>query len=171
MNTPAFLLLKLHVVSITAGVVFFTSFLASGCQNTPTSRIREDPELFQSVDEFSQRLIRAGLVNHGFSADLVTLALGKPNRVTVVPTVHGPVETWTYRNFLYADHTIAKLALSIPGQPWGGQMSSPSGPDALGSNSGGTGQLQLTLANVDAPIGTLFLELLDGVVVAIRIER
>jgi hypothetical protein len=171
MNSPAFPRFKLPTVSMIAGVVLLASFLATGCQNTPASRIREYPELFQSVDEFSQRLIRAGLVNHGFSADLVYLALGKPNRITAIATVNGSVETWTYRNFLYAQHPIAKLTVSGDGPTLGGLMSSPGGPDAPGSASGGTGQLQLTLANVDVPIGTLLIELLEGVVVAIRIER
>ena len=161
--------LPLVTVLRAVGVSLLASVLSSGCHSPRTARIHENLELFQSLDPFSQKLVQEGLVNFGFTSQLVTMALGRPNRVTVAVTAAGPVETWTYRNFLYGTPT-AKLGID-PALPQRSPMSPPGGTDATSLGGTGTGQSQPSFSPmIDMPVGTLILELLEGCVVAIHIE-
>lgn len=150
MHSPTSPRVRLVPILLGSAIAFLVSLLTAGCLNTPASRIRQNLELFQSLDEFSQRLVREGLVNYGFRSDVVCLALGKPNAVAVVATVNGPVETWTYLNFLYGRIVATTL---------------------LTSNGSTAGSPQLTLADSgDSPIGTLLLGFFEGRIATIRIE-
>ena len=90
-------------------------------------------------------------------------ALPARQRVAVVATVNGSVETWRYRNFLYGKLNTPKLTVSNLGS----LVNSPGG---TAGPSTGEAQLQLLTDGSDLPIGTLVLELFEGIVVSIRIE-
>ncbi|MBI5769477.1 MAG: hypothetical protein HZA93_17005 [Verrucomicrobia bacterium] len=145
---------------------------AAGCQHPRAARIQEHAALFRSLDAFSQNLIENGLVNYGFTPELVYMALGKPSRVSSTATPEGPTETWIYKNFLYASANAAKFGVNNPGtkqQP--GPMLSSSAPGGPSLTSTKTSPVQPTVSDMsDTPIATLFLELREGRVVTVRIE-
>lgn len=67
----------------------------SGC-STPESRIRKNPELFAQLTPEQQDMIRRGQVAVGFSAEMVRLALGEPDRYTTRTDQDGTSEVWHY---------------------------------------------------------------------------
>ena len=66
----------------TRATVVLATIFAAGCQSRRATRIQENGALFQGLDSFSQQLIQNGLVNYGFTPELVYMALGKPNGIT-----------------------------------------------------------------------------------------
>lgn len=72
--------------------------LAAGCQ-TVDSRIKEKPEAFASVDKATQDKIKQGIIELGFTPDLVYLALGKPDQKRELVTAAGHNETWIYNTY------------------------------------------------------------------------
>ena len=72
--------------------------LATGCQ-TVDSRIKEKPEAFASVDKATQDKIKQGIIELGFTPDLVYLALGKPDQKRELVTTAGHNETWIYNTY------------------------------------------------------------------------
>lgn len=171
MHSTAIFSLRPCDVLRAAGIALLASLLP-GCMSTPATRIQENLELFQSLDAFSQKIVKEGLVNYGFSAAVVCLALGKPNRVSTVLTVDSLIETWSYRNFLYATPNAAQL-----GAPFGLHvLVSPTvaggvnGPE-IGNNRSGFPQSAIAISDgSNMPIGTLLLGLVDGRVTTIRLE-
>ena len=156
----------------TRATVVLAMIFAAGCQSRRATRIQENGALFQGLDSFSQQLIQNGLVNYGFTPELVYMALGKPNRITAAETAQGRVETWTYKNFLYTNSAAAKFGVNNPGtkqQP--GPILSSSAPGGPSLTSTKTSPVQPTVSDMsDTPIATLVLELHGGRVVAIRLE-
>jgi hypothetical protein len=142
-----------------------------GCQHPRTARIQEHAALFASLDPGAQRLIRDGLFDYGFSRELVYIALGKPNRTSTRETETGTVETWVYRNFVYANIGAVRLSTNTPGsKPYGPIVASnaPGGPSIASTKAGPT---QPTIGDgTDAPVGTLSLEFVNGRVANIRID-
>lgn len=160
MNAP-----RLSVVATLLAIA-----LCSGCETSRNARIQENPALFASLDRFSQELVRKGLFNYGFSSEVVYMALGKPNRVTVKESDDGKVETWVYRNFLYEAGTAVTVGVSTPGtRPMGTVLSSsaPGGPSLMSTKSG-PGQAAIT---EDSALCTLFIDLVENRVVGVRILR
>ena len=158
--------------SVSRAVIVLT-LLTAGCHHPRTTRIQEQAALFQSLDSFSQRLIKSGLVNYGFTPELVYMSLGRPNRVAVEETAQGDVEIWVYKNFLYSTASAAKFGVNNQGtkQQPGPIISSsaPLGGPSLSSTK--TSPVQATVTDMnDVPIATLFLEFVDGSVVVVRIE-
>lgn len=144
--------------------------MLAGCESMRNARIRENQALFASLDPFSQHLVRQGLFNHGFSSELVYMSLGRPNRVTVAETAKGKLETWTYRNFLYESSGAVSVGVSTPGtRPMGTVLSSsaPGGP-SLNSTKAGPGNAAVA---EETALCTLYIDLLEGTVVAVRIQR
>ena len=153
--------------------------LTAGCQNPRATRIQEHAALYQTLDPLSQRLIDNGLVNYGFTPELVYMALGKPNHVEEKETSQGRVETWIYKNFLYSEANAAKFGVNNPGnKQQAGPMLSSSAPLGAAPGTSGPSLLSTKTSAVqpgvsdmnDVPIATLFLELLGGRVIVVRIE-
>jgi outer membrane protein assembly factor BamE (lipoprotein component of BamABCDE complex) len=69
--------------------------ITSSC-STPESRIRENPALFAQLTPQDQELIRRGRVGVGFTAEMVRLALGEPDRLTTRTSGTGTSEVWHY---------------------------------------------------------------------------
>jgi len=72
-----------------------TGFFLSGC-STPDSRIRQNPALFAQLAPEQQQMIRRGEVDVGFTAEMVRLALGEPDRFTTRTDQDGMSEVWHY---------------------------------------------------------------------------
>jgi hypothetical protein len=72
-------------------------FLA-GCQ-TVESRIKEKPEVFASVDKATQDKIKQGIIDIGFTEDMVYLALGAPDQKRESISATGRSLTWVYNTY------------------------------------------------------------------------
>ena len=70
----------------------------TGCQ-TVESRIKEKPEAFAKADLATQEKITQGIIDLGYSEDLVYLALGAPDEKRETLTADGKTVTWIYNTY------------------------------------------------------------------------
>jgi hypothetical protein len=68
----------------------------AACSSTD-SRIRDHQALFDGYPPEVQHNIRSGLIEIGYTPEMVLMALGKPDRRSEVQTGDGAAEIWTYR--------------------------------------------------------------------------
>ncbi len=73
-----------------------TAIALAACSTTD-SRIRRHQALFDGYPPEVQHDIRNGVIEIGYSPEMVLMALGKPDRRTEVQTGDGTAEIWTYR--------------------------------------------------------------------------
>lgn len=140
--------------------------LTPSCQSGGRdARIQEQSALFNSLDGNSQKLIRAGLVDMGFTVDMVRMSLGQPDAMENNNTV------WIYRHFVYDAQMAMKLSTANPGGRSGGPVNSSSSPDG-GSllSTKNTGMRSSVSDAGDAPVGRLTLEFVDGKVASVRLD-
>lgn len=161
--------MKFPYFAPTAGVI--AACVLIGCQSTRVSRIQEHATLFASLQPETQQIIRDGLFDRGFTPELIYMALGKPNQAESAETSNGTSMVWKYRNFVYGNVDAMKLSANTPGtKPYGPVLASsaPGGPSLFSTKPG---PLQPTISDGrDSPVGTLYLEFLNGRVVAARID-
>jgi hypothetical protein len=84
-----------HFLSLLAGTA---ALLLAGCQ-TVESRIKEKPEVFASVDRATQEKIKQGIIDLGYTEDMVYLALGTPDQKRESVTAAGRTLTWIYNTY------------------------------------------------------------------------
>jgi len=65
--------------------------------NTTGSRIRSQQELFDSYPPEVQESIRNGIIEVGYTPEMVVMALGEPDRKAVTKPENELAEVWTYR--------------------------------------------------------------------------
>jgi hypothetical protein len=147
--------------------------LGAGCVSTRASRIRENAALFASLDPFTKQLVSDGLFDHGFTPELLYLSMGKPNRVVASESERGHVEVWSYRNYLFGNGGAVKIGATTPGaRPQNNTVVSSSAPGGPSLMSTKASPAQPTVTDVDdAVLGTLYIELVDGRVVAARVVQ
>ena len=73
------------------------AFLA-GCQ-TVDYRIKQKPEVFASADKATQDKIKQGIIDLGYTEDLVYLALGAPDQKREKLTEAGRNVIWIYNTY------------------------------------------------------------------------
>lgn len=73
-----------------------------GCISTTGSRIQEKAAQYDRLDAATQEHIRKGLVENGYTADMVYMALGPATETKVASTPDGEVEIWSYKNMTLA---------------------------------------------------------------------
>jgi len=87
--------MKGHLIALfplVSASLFFTA-----C-TTPTSRIKQYPEMFKAFSPEVQAKVQQGEVELGFTRDMAFLALDKPDRKYARQTEGGSVEVWSYVN-------------------------------------------------------------------------
>jgi len=73
--------------------------LAGGCAtSTPQTRISKNREIYREFPSEVQRKVSAGIVDVGFTPEMVRLALGEPNREFSRQTENGSAEVWVYHD-------------------------------------------------------------------------
>lgn len=72
-------------------------FLA-GCQSVE-SRIKEKPEVYAGLDAATQDKIKQGIIDLGYTEDMVYLALGKPDQKRESTSENGRTQTWIYNTY------------------------------------------------------------------------
>jgi len=70
----------------------------AGCQSVET-RIKEKPEVFAQVDKATQDKVKQGIIDIGFTEDLVYLALGAPDQKRESVTATGRSVIWIYNTY------------------------------------------------------------------------
>ena len=81
-----------------------TFFLAAslgfvaGCQSID-DRIKQKPEVFASVDKATQDKIKQGIIDIGYTEDMVYLALGVPDQKRESLTSAGRSVVWVYNTY------------------------------------------------------------------------
>lgn len=84
--------------------LFRTLVLASslgflvGCQSVE-SRIREKPDVYAGLDIETQDKIKQGIIDLGYTPDMVYLALGEPSEKRETRTENGRTLTWIYNTY------------------------------------------------------------------------
>lgn len=73
-------------------------FGVAGC-NSVNSRIDEKSAVFNSLDPQTQARLRQGLIDVGYTEDMVYIAMGKPDQRKEVTTANGHETTWIYKNY------------------------------------------------------------------------
>ena len=157
---------------VLASVVLPLLSMLGGCGTMRATRIREKADLFAAQSLEVQALIREGMVDQGFSPELVHLALGEPNRRQAGEAAEGRMETWTYKNIVLSDTVAVRVGMNNPGsryQP--GRLMSPNAPGGPGISSTRNVGPQPGVADMaDVRTGTLFVEFLNGRVFSLRLE-
>lgn len=69
----------------------------SAC-SSPDSRIKDHQSTFSQLSAEDQGKIRGGHVDIGFTEEMVTMALGEPDRRYTRTTAQGTTDVWAYRN-------------------------------------------------------------------------
>ena len=70
----------------------------TGCQ-TVDDRIKKMPEVFASVDKATQDKIKQGIIDIGYTEDMVYLALGAPDQKRESISASGRNVTWIYNTY------------------------------------------------------------------------
>lgn len=69
-----------------------------GCQSVD-DRIREKPDVFAKLDTATQAKIKQGIIELGYTEDMVYLALGKPDQKRESVTAGGKSTAWIYNTY------------------------------------------------------------------------
>ena len=101
--------------------------LLAGCA-TPERRIEQNREIFDSLPVADQARIRGGKIDLGFTADMVRIALGEPQRKLVRRTSGGDGEVWLY---LDVDRRYDRQRAEIDGM----SVSGPGGIRSIGGSA------------------------------------
>jgi len=72
--------------------------LAAGCQTVDT-RIKEKSEIFAGLDPATQAKLKQGIIDLGFTEDMVYIALGAPDQKRETISAHGREITWIYNTY------------------------------------------------------------------------
>jgi hypothetical protein len=72
-------------------------FLA-GCSSV-TDRIKEKPSVYTGLDPATQDKIKQGIIDIGYTEDMVYLALGAPTEKRETVTAAGKTVTWIYSTY------------------------------------------------------------------------
>jgi outer membrane protein assembly factor BamE (lipoprotein component of BamABCDE complex) len=77
--------------------LFATSalLLLSGCA-TPQARIKQNPQLFSALSPEAKTKVQAGIIELGYTQDMVFLAAGKPTYVQTRLDDDGKTTVWRY---------------------------------------------------------------------------
>jgi hypothetical protein len=73
--------------------------LFGACATSSTSRIQEKNEVYRALSPEQQKMIAAGGIEVGYTADMVYIALGKPSTVRKAAASDDAAELWTYQNY------------------------------------------------------------------------
>lgn len=88
-------LLHFSILPLSAGLLLLGGL--TGCEtNSVNRRIGEKSAAYARLAPEQQVKIRQGVIELGFTADMVYMALGHPDKTTIRQTAEGPVGLWIY---------------------------------------------------------------------------
>ena len=115
----------------------FALALLAGCQTAPSTtatRIEEKAKVYAALPADVQKKLQDGMVETGYTANMVYIALGRPTEVAV--TADGKVGIWTYKDFYPSAAVSPRPFYSIRAHPVGRDPLAV-GPSAAGAHDGG----------------------------------
>lgn len=83
---------------LTSVLALTTLLFVAGCE-TVDKRIAENPQLFASLDAATQNKIKQGIIDIGYTEDMVYLALGAPDQKREARTANGAQTVWVYSTY------------------------------------------------------------------------
>lgn len=144
------------------------AIVLTGCANQRAVRIEEHAAAFASLSEDDQAKVRQGLIDLGFRQEHVYMALGRPTRIQRPTASAGDPQTWVYHNFVYGT-SAAMVSPTQTGARYGGTQITAAAVRG-GVTSTPRGAPTATVDGSGSGVGTLFVDLVDGVVVRIRLD-
>jgi outer membrane protein assembly factor BamE (lipoprotein component of BamABCDE complex) len=72
--------------------------LVAGCQSVD-DRIQEKPDVFAQLDRLTQDKIKQGIIDLGYTQDMVYLALGNPDEKRAKYDANERSATWVYNTY------------------------------------------------------------------------
>jgi hypothetical protein len=165
-------------ILVPLGAALGLAVLFAGCESTGrTARIQEKSAVYASLTADQKKAIDDGVLQLGFTSDMVYLALGNPDKVKSKDTTEGRVEMWTYTNYYPtvsatttsynnpgARYNMMTTSANAPGGPTSGRAATPS----FGATGGGPSP---TMNVADLPAHTLYVFLLNGKVFNVKIDN
>jgi hypothetical protein len=88
--------MKNHLPLLAAAAVALLLF--AGCE-TVDSRIKKKPDVFAKLDPATQDKIKQGIIDIGYTEDMVYLALGAPDQKRESVSEKGKSVTWIYNTY------------------------------------------------------------------------
>jgi hypothetical protein len=157
------------------------AFFVTGCETDGrTARIQEKSAVFATLTPEQKKVVEAGAIERGYTADMVYMALGTPKKVRSKDAPEGKTEMWTYSSY-YPTIAASSIALNNPNLRYTMMQTSTNAPDhgnqgRASSPSFGGGSTGGPQAGIDPDSGniqshTLYIFLLNGVVFDIKIEN
>lgn len=170
-----------HKTVLVAGLCGAVLLSLVGCVTGGiASRIEEKSAVFNQLDAATQKQIQLGNIDRGYTADMVYMALGKPNKVEQRSSSSGPIGVWIYKN-IPLDSKGTWRGLSLDGTNDFNPTFAP------GSSSNVPNQMQGSMSNSgsrrtdvdwnkgvevpDLPMGTLYVFFFEGRVYKLNIDQ
>lgn len=79
-------------------LMFLAGFVLAGC-STVNSRIREKSQVYYSLEPETRAKIDQGIIDPGFTPDMVYIALGAPDEKRQRRDLDGRTEVWIYNTY------------------------------------------------------------------------
>jgi hypothetical protein len=156
-----------HSYFVVSATILLAIALAA-CASPRAARIEEHAAVFAGLRDVDQEKVRQGLVDVGFRHEHVYMALGRPSRILRPAAATEDTQTWVYHNFVYGT-SAATIAPTQTGARYEGTQVTAA-PVRGGLTSTPRGTPTSTVDSSGAGVGTLLLDLVDGIVVRIRLE-
>lgn len=89
-------------MNIRAPLTLFATALAllgAGCASGPEARIRKNPHIYNQLDPEAQYKVQQGMIDLGYTPEMVYLALGAPDERRDVLTSDGHRLVWIYSTY------------------------------------------------------------------------
>lgn len=149
------------------------SLLAS-CDATSgtAARIQEKSAVFATLTPEQKKNIEEGAIEHGYTTDMVYMALGRPSKTREKASPDGTVLMWTFNNY-FPTVAVSRLSMNDPSRKYRpGQVSpnTPGNPVSISSTKP-SGPEPGVDSLADVPSETLHVLFLDGKVFQIKLEE
>jgi len=89
-------------------LILATLGLLAGC-NTFEKRLTQRPGIFEALDAETQAKLRAGIIDIGYTADMVFLAIGNPDSRSDQITASERKEVWIYNAYHRDYHGVQHM--------------------------------------------------------------
>jgi hypothetical protein len=164
------LVMNSKVVAMAAMV---TGMLLAGCDASSgvAARIQEKSAVFAQLTPKQKKNIEEGVIEHGYTTDMVYMALGKPSKVREKAAPEGTVLMWTFNNY-FPTVAVARLSLNDPSRKYRSAQISPNAPGnpVSISSTKPSGPEPGVDSLGDIPSETLHVLFFDGKVFQIKLE-
>ena len=151
------------------GLLLILVLAGTGCDPASgiATRIAEKSAVFTQLTPEQKAKIEQGVVEIGFTADMVYMAMGRPQKITEKQLPAGQVAMWTYRNFLPTT-SMSLLTVNHPSRH--GYSPGQTSANAPRNSGAGNGPEPSIDGMPDLPLETLHVFLLNDRVCELKVE-